>query len=470
MVFSSFLFLFLFLPVVASLYAITPRALKNSWLLLASMLFYAWGAPIVLPFLLASCLIDFFVSFKLTPGSLNEKQRKWLFSSVIALNLSALFYYKYFNFIAQEIGRILTIAGVTPLSHSEILLPIGISFFTFHKISYLGDIYRGKVLPARSLVDYCLYILFFPQLIAGPIIRYADVADQFQKRVHSSEGIYTGLVRLCLGLAKKVLIADSLGAVADQIWAMDSDKLGATTVWLAAICYSFQIYFDFSGYSDMAIGLARVFGFRFKENFDRPYRARNFSEFWRRWHISLSTFMREYLYIPLGGNRGSNLRTSLNLWITFLLSGLWHGASWNFIIWGAFHGCFLTLDKLGWERISNRLPQAASISLTFILVTVGWVFFRSSSLDEALNFLRNMMGMGLGGQDIPRAHLIDNRQLAMLFLAMILSFSPSLTSMYWKSTGNSLKALQAFAALALFWLSLAALASRGYTPFLYFKF
>ncbi len=463
MVFSSFFFLFLFLPVVAGIYALSPRPLKNVWLLIASMFFYAWGAPVVLPFLLISCIIDFTASFQLVPGKRNETTRKRIFALAVVINLSALLYYKYFNFAAAEISRLMTVIGFTPLTFSEVLLPIGVSFFTFHKISYLGDIYRGKVLPAKSLVDYCLYILFFPQLVAGPIIRYADVCSQFQNRTHSIELIFEGLTRFCTGLAKKVLIADSLGAVTDQIWAMERNNLSSSAIWLAVICYSFQIFFDFSGYSDMAIGLARVFGFRFKENFDRPYRSQNFTEFWRRWHISLSTFMREYLYIPLGGNRGSKMRTYLNLWITFLLSGLWHGASWNFIFWGAYHGTFLTIDKFGWKKVSDRLPYFINVSITFLLVTIGWLFFRAESLNEGFEMLSVMFGAGSDVREIPRAYLIDNRQITMLAIAALISFAPEL-----KLSKSAI--LNAACSLILFWLSMAALASRGYAPFLYFKF
>ncbi len=475
-VFSSFLFLFCFFPLVALCYVLTPRVLKNSILFAASVIFYAWGAPQVVPFLLLACAFDFFLSPFLVPGRIAEKQRRFVFGIAVAANLSALLYYKYFHFFVVEISRVFRALGFQPLTISEVVLPIGISFFTFHKISYLGDIFRGKVLPARSLVDYCLYILFFPQLIAGPIIRYADVAMQFSGRVHSIDGVCAGLTRLCLGLGKKVLIADSLGAVANQILGMQHQALSAGAVWLAVFCYSFQIFFDFSGYSDMAIGLAKVFGFTFKENFDRPYLSRNFTEFWRRWHISLSTFMREYLYIPLGGNRGSALRTTVNLWITFLLSGLWHGASWNFVIWGAFHGAFLTIDKIGWEKLSLRLPAAVSVGITFLLVTVGWVFFRAETLAEAVSLLQIMSGFGAQAPDIARASLIDNRQIAMLMIAIAASFTflPrkfEIPAVYTSSPlGATRSAGFCLGALLLFWLSIAALASRGYTPFLYFKF
>ena len=476
MVFSSFLFLFLFLPITSAIYAFTPRRFKNTCLLIASMLFYLWGAPIVLPFLLLACVFDFFISFLLIPGRISEKNRQRLFSLAVICNLSALFYYKYFNFVTAEVGKLLLTIGITPHSFPEVLLPVGISFFTFHKISYLGDVYRGKVLPASSLIDYCLYILFFPQLIAGPIIRYADVATQFKNRIHSIDSVYQGITRLCIGLGKKVLIADSLGTVVNQVFEMHPGQLSIISVWLAVICYSFQIFFDFSGYSDMAIGLARIFGFTFLENFNRPYRSRTFTEFWHRWHISLSNFMREYLYIPLGGNRISKYRTHLNLWITFLLSGLWHGASWNFVIWGAFHGSFLTLDKFCWDKIAKRLPNFINITITFLLVTVGWVFFRADTLNQAFDFLKIMLGFAPATNNLPRAYLIDNRQLSMLLLAAIICFAPNLDKTWWKlkfetyRCTTAITAAKSLSAFILLWLSAAALASRGYTPFLYFKF
>jgi alginate O-acetyltransferase complex protein AlgI len=476
MVFSSFLFLFLFLPVVCLLYFGLPRALRNSTLLLSSIIFYGWGAPQVVGFLLIGSLFDFFCSPWIVPGALSPQRRRALFTFAVIANLSALLYYKYFNFAAAEISRLFIAIGVTPLTWTSVVLPIGISFFTFHKISYLGDVYRGKVSPSRSAIDYCLYILFFPQLIAGPIIRYADVAGQFQTRVHSLEGVFEGLSRFCFGLGKKVLIADSLGAVVDPLFALKATQLSVGTVWLAAFCYSLQIFFDFSGYSDMAIGLAKVFGFSFRENFDRPYQSHSFTEFWRRWHISLSTFMREYVYIPLGGNRGSEVRMHINLWATFLLSGLWHGASWNFLVWGAYHGAFLTLDRLGWQKISDSLPRFIPVLLTFVLVTIGWVFFRAETLHRAFELLAIMIGFGSSSAAaLPRAFIIDNRSLVMLLCGILICFAPKLRGVEvtfprpdWMNASRlSVKAL---CALLLLSLSAAALASRGYTPFLYFRF
>ncbi len=474
MVFSSFPFLFLFLPSVCLCYFTSPRALRNLVLLFASIIFYGWGAPQVVGFLLIASLFDYLVSPWIVPDILTPKRRNALFTFAVIANLAALLYYKYFNFAAAEINRIFMAVGITPLTWSSVTLPIGISFFTFHKISYLGDVYRGKVLPSRSVIDYCLYILFFPQLIAGPIIRYADVAEQFQNRRNSLEGVFDGLSRFCFGLGKKVLIADSLGAVVDPLFALRATQLSFDTVWLAAICYSLQIFFDFSGYSDMAIGLAKVFGFSFRENFDRPYQAHSFTEFWRRWHISLSTFMREYVYIPLGGNRGSGLRTHVNLWATFLLSGLWHGASWNFLVWGAYHGAFLTLDRVGLQKLTESLPRFVSVLLTFVLVTVGWIFFRAETLPRAFELLSIMVGFGSTTPiALPRAFIIDNRSLVMFVCGVLICFIPRSLDIdvscprWMRASHLTFKAACAFLLLSL---SVAALASRGYTPFLYFRF
>jgi alginate O-acetyltransferase complex protein AlgI len=476
MVFSSFVFLFCFFPIVSLVYLLAPRGCRNWVLLIASALFYSWGAPHVLPFLILSCIVDYLLGSKLSPklvveNQLSEASRRRIFVFGIALNLSGLLYFKYAEFLLAELRPFLEGVGIHTPVLDPILLPLGISFFTFHKISYLGDVFRGKVAPAASLVDYILYIIFFPQLVAGPIIRYADVAMQFRGRVHSADKVFDGLVRFSIGLSKKVLIADSLGAVVDRILHLPGTSLGQGPVWLAMICYSFQIYFDFSGYSDMALGLARVFGFSFKENFNRPYSAASFTEFWRRWHMSLSMFMREYVYIPLGGNVGTRLRVALNLWITFLLSGLWHGASWNFIVWGAFHGFFLSLDKLGLKQWTSRAPRPLMVGVTFVLVTVGWVFFRAESLPRALELLSIMVGVsGNVVPAVPRGFLIDNRDLIMLAIAALVSFMPYANRRTHETTQLRWIPVQGVCVLVLLLLSSASLASRGFAPFLYFRF
>lgn len=472
MVFSSFFFLFFFLPFSLFSYHLTPNRFKNYSLLALSILFYAWGAPQVIHYVLLSCLADFHIGRQLTRS---VSKRKLLLAIGLILNLGLLFYFKYANFFLTQINLLVGSFGASPLEWQGVVLPIGISFFTFHKISYLVDVYRGTAEPAVSIGDYFLYILFFPQLIAGPIIRYHDINEQLRKRALPVDEYFYGVFRFCTGLAKKVLIADPLGAVADTIFKMSPETLPVRYAWLGILSYSFQIYFDFSGYSDMALGLARFFGFRIVENFNRPYLSRNFTEFWRRWHISLSNFMREYLYISLGGNRGSTARTYLNLWIVFLASGLWHGAAWNFIAWGIFHGTFLAVDKCCWLKISSRVPKVLNIALTFFMVTMGWVFFRADTLTHAVQLLKILFCLNDAPYDMPLAagYVIHFRAQVVFVLAWVLTFYPDDLMKIDRlkiSFPRLVTFAQGAAAITLFFLSSAALASAGYTPFLYFRF
>ena len=475
MVFSSFIFIFLFLPLVLASYFLAPRAARNSILLIFSLAFYGWGAPMVLLPLMVSCAIDYYVSKKLVPGAQSDGWRKYTLVAILGFNLSLLGYYKYANLFVHEINRALGWFQVTPLGWQEVLLPVGISFFTFHKITYLVDVYRGKVQLARSLRDYMLYVVLFSQLIAGPIVRYADVEGEIVKRTESINLFFSGLFRFSIGMGKKLLIADAMGDVANQVFALNSELLSAPWAWLGILAYSFQIYFDFSGYSDMAIALGWMFGFHFKENFNAPYSSRNITDFWRRWHISLSSFMREYLYIPLGGNKGTTFQTYRNLWIVFLLSGLWHGAAWNFVAWGAFHGFFLALDKLCWLKISERLPAALNVLLTFIVVMFGWVLFRAHDLSQALHYMSVMVGWvnPTGPVNLPRAYLIDNRGIVVLLAAALITFFPKFKLEpipHIEVLGLRRTALRGAVICLVLALSLCYLGSKGYTPFLYFRF
>jgi alginate O-acetyltransferase complex protein AlgI len=389
MVFSSSLFLFQFLPIFLAIYYLCPNRYRNLIALGASVWFYSWGAPRFIFLLLASSLADFIIAPNLQPsseGSGNQKRRRFLAAGLI-INLGVLFYFKYANFFIAEITPLLEVLGMTGFHWTNIALPIGISFFTFQKISYLMDVYRGTSKPSKSFINYFLYVSLFPQLIAGPIIRYHDVARQLTDRQHTSSRMLSGIWRFCLGLGKKVLIANALGEVADHAFALDQGGPSTGFAWLGILCYTFQIYFDFSGYSDMAIGLGRMLGFEYLENFNAPYIARNFTEFWKRWHISLSNWMREYLYFPLGGNKHGPVRTTFNLWLVFLLSGIWHGASWNFLVWGAFHGFFLSLDKIRRSIGIKPWPTFIAVPTTFILIMLGWVFFRAETLAQALSFI-----------------------------------------------------------------------------------
>jgi len=478
MVFSSREFLFIFLPVLLLLYSIVPARWRNGVALAGSLFFYAWGAPRFVFVLCGSSLIDYVLSRRIAVAGTRTVRRRTL-AAAVTVNLAVFLYAKYANFFVGEANRALTAFGADPVSWTEIVLPIGISFFTFQKLSYLIDVYRGIVAPARSFATYLLYVSLFPQLIAGPIVRYHDVNRQLAERTLSTDKMLDGIWRFCTGLAKKVLVANVLGEVADRAFGLEIARLTAPQAWIGVLCYSFQIYFDFSGYSDMAIGLGRMLGFRFLENFNRPYTARTFTEFWRRWHISLSNWMREYLYIPLGGNRCGRARTYLNLWIVFVLSGFWHGAAWNFVVWGAYHGFFLCLDKLTGFSRRRSMPAWIGIPLTFSLVTVGWVFFRAADLAHAGDYLGRMFLVSAPAADAGIMHwgsFCDLRASTLLFVAAVLSFGPALfkppAALRERIAPDGLIPLLARygTAMLLLAVSAAALAAGQFNPFIYFRF
>jgi alginate O-acetyltransferase complex protein AlgI len=472
MVFSSFIFIFYFLPLCAGTYFLAPKFLRNFVLLVWSLLFYAWGAPKIFVLYVVSCVLDFILA-RLLEGDRTDRKRKLILSASIILNIGALLYYKYFNFFLGDLNSLLVSFGFSKIEIAKIILPIGISFFTFHKISYVVDVYRRTVKPASNFINYALYISLFPQLVAGPIVRFHDICADLEEREHSIDKIFDGFCRFSMGLAKKILIADVLGAVADRVFSQPELHMSGLIAWLGIVCYAYQIYFDFSGYSDMAIGLAKVFGFTFLENFDRPYTAKNITEFWRRWHISLSRWMRDYLYIPLGGNRFGALRTYFNLWIVFFISGLWHGASWNFVFWGCFHGFFLCLDRLVWLKVSKFLPSFIQTLLTFIVVLIGWVFFRLDTFPKALSYLTMMFDPSrffVAEKLIPRAQFIQDHGVFIFVLASLLCFLPSLEISRIRISESTLLTLKAFGCLALFVLSILSLASANYSPFIYFQF
>ena len=475
-IFSSLTFLFVFLPLTLATYYACPARHRNAVALAASLLFYAWGAPRFVIVLAVSCLVDYGLSRCLPPEQ-DAPGRRRMLALAVALNLGLLLYFKYANFFVGELNGWLGRFGAEPLAWTAVALPIGISFFTFQKISYLVDVYRGTARVARNAADYLLYVILFPQLIAGPIVRYHDVALQLEHREYARERFFTGMLRFCQGLGKKVLVANTLAEVADAAFGVAPGALSCGWAWLGVVAYAFQIYFDFSGYSDMAIGLGRLLGIEFLENFNRPYISRSITEFWRRWHISLSNFMREYLYVPLGGNRVGAGRTYLNLWIVFLVSGFWHGAAWNFVAWGAFHGFFLSLDKLVRNTRLARAPAWAGIPATFILVLFSWVLFRADSLTHALAYMQNMLaGPGAGPAAAPEFAL-GTRHLAMLAAAVVLCFGPAVKSLPFDfmrlepagATPRQAAVRFAVALLLLGW-SAAVLATSSFNPFIYFRF
>ncbi len=475
MVFSSLTFLFLFLPATLAAYYACPARHRNAVALLASAFFYAWGAPRFVIVLFVSGLADYVMSRELPAGRRAPGGRRGVLALAVALNVSLLLYFKYANFFVAEFNTVLARLGAGPVSWTAVALPIGISFFTFQKLSYLVDVYRGTAQPARSAADYLLYVVLFPQLIAGPIVRYHDVAQQLAQRDYPRERFFTGILRFSQGLGKKVLVANTLAEIADATFGVAPAGLSCGQAWLGVLAYAFQIYFDFSGYSDMAIGLGRLLGIEFLENFNRPYISRSITEFWRRWHMSLSNWMREYLYLPLGGNRRGSARTYLNLWIVFLISGFWHGAAWNFVAWGAFHGFFLCCEKMvGKERV-GRIPAWAAVPATFVVVLFSWVLFRAPTLEYALAYAGRMLALGA-----PAAGAVLGfglRHQMLLAAALVICFGPALKPHPFDfmrldpGRARPGQALARFAAamILLVW-SAAVLATSSFNPFIYFRF
>lgn len=390
MVFSSSIFLFYFLPIFLVTYFAVNKKYKNLVALLFSTFFYAWGAPEFVGLVFGSLIVDYFIVKQLEKTT--DKRRLLLIISIV-LNIGMLAYFKYANFMVENFNSIIESFGGNPGSWTKVVLPIGISFFTFQKLSYTIDIYRKESKSLDKFVDYAMYIMLFPQLIAGPIVRYNEIANQITDRskTETNDNRLAGFYRFVIGLAKKILIANSLGAVVDEIFAMDPFLLSTEMTWIGVIAYSFQIYYDFSGYSDMAIGIGKMIGFNFPENFNNPYVSRNITEFWRRWHMTLSRWMRDYLYIPLGGNRvKTKARFFFNLWIVFFLSGLWHGAAWNFVAWGVFHGLFLVIDRLFLVKFTDKIGKYPAVILTYFITLIGWVIFRSESLEYAIDYITRM--------------------------------------------------------------------------------
>ena len=485
MVFSSPVFLFLFLPVLLALYFVTPRCLRNALLLLASLLFYAWGEGIYLFVMLGSCWFNYLLVLAAEPLRARGWQRP-VMALAVAANLAVLVSLKYANFLVDNLNLLLGTVGLPGFFLAPVHLPIGISFFTFHAISYVVDVYRGRNPVQRNPIDFGLYIALFAQLVAGPIVRYNDVADQFRNRTVTAEGFARGVRRFLVGLAKKMLIANTIAVSVDAAFALPPQAVTTSMAWLSAVGYILQLYFDFSGYSDMAIGLALMFGFRFKENFNYPYVAQSITDFWRRWHISLSTWFRDYLYIPLGGSRVGRGRQLANLMIVFFLCGLWHGASWNFLIWGVYHGLFLVAERLGLEALVQRMWRPLRHAYVLLVHTVGCVLVRAADLPQALAWLAAMAGVG-AGTDVPHGawtYLTNDCLLALL--AGVVGSVPWLPYLAgvrdrWLAAGAphfpgkrlvraGVQFAEVGACVALLYASAVLLAAGTYNPFIYFRF
>lgn len=473
MVFSAPLFLFLFLPIFFLFYYLFPQRFKNTILLIFSVLFYTWGAPEFVVFFMVSIVADFMITRQMAMAP-DDKRRSWLLLSLI-LNISLLGYFKYANFFVDSCTTLFSWLGVELSDWKRVALPIGISFFTFQKISYTIDLYRKCCQPLRRIQDYAVYILMFPQLIAGPIVRFKEIEHQLLHR--NEENVFDarviGFIRFVVGLSKKVLIANVLGEQVDSIFSISPNDFSTGTAWIGILAYTFQIYFDFSGYSDMALGLGRMVGFNFPENFNFPYISRSISEFWKRWHITLGKWMMDYLYIPLGGNRISRKRTYINLWLVFLISGLWHGDAWTFVAWGIFHGFFIVADKLFLLKFLNRIGRIPAAIVTFFIVVMGWVIFRADSLQYAFLYFRKLFICEFR----PDGFVFDSRFLFVFGLALIFSFMglisklEALPKRVFDEKAPIVRIVFFFIiAILLYLLCGGAILSGSFNPFIYFRF
>ena len=483
MVFTSPVFIFLFLPLTLCGYFLIRTELRNLLLFSASLVFYAWGESGYVAIMVAAICITYCCGRLL---AFADKYQLPAYRMVglwggIGGNLLLLGYYKYGTFIITNLNIVLEYYKMPGLEWKSVHLPIGISFFTFQAISYLVDVYRHNVAAQRNIVDCALYITLFPQLIAGPIVRYQTLASQLASRTISVPMLSSGIQRFVIGFAKKLIIANQIGEVADRIFILPPSKMTFALAWIGITCYTLQIYFDFSAYSDMAIGLGRMFGFRFLENFNYPYISQSMQEFWQRWHISLSSWFRDYVYLPLGGSRKGQATTYRNLWIVFVLCGLWHGAEWNFVVWGILHGLYLAIERTGFSKVLQTWWKPARQGYVLVLFMTSMVFFRADTLSHAWDFLTVMFGKHGVSVDIYGLFLyLDIKRVIIIILACIacMPVSQRLTDWYWTlSQKVSSRTLQRWVIIGycgwlclIFWLSLANMSADMYNPFIYFKF
>ena len=466
MVFTTHIFLFYFLPLVLLIYYLLPRY-KNAFLTIASYVFYGWWAPWFVILMMTSTVLDYICGGIIAqPGASAARRRAALITAIVG-DLGLLAFFKYYVFTAENLNVLLHIFGASSLPILQITLPIGISFYTFESMSYTIDVYRGVAQRARSFSDLSCFISLFPHLVAGPIVRYNVVAEQIASREHTREKFTHGVALFILGFAKKTLLANPMGSLADSVFAAQSPL--ALDAWVGVIAYAFQIYFDFSGYSDMAVGLSRLFGFVIPKNFASPYLSESITDFWRRWHISLSTWLRDYLYVPLGGNRKGLRRTYINLAAIMLIGGLWHGANWTFVIWGTYHGTLLAFERWrGKTAPYDWLPRGARVAFTFVLVLFSWVLFRSPTLPAAIQYFGSMFGINSAARPaiLLGAEIYTPYYLAILGLCALLSFQ-RLEVYDWV---QGLSWPRAFALVPLFMLAIGAMFTQGVNPFLYFQF
>ena len=462
MVFSSTLFLFLFLPIVLfAYYAVSPLRYKNSLLLIASLLFYSWGEPTNILVMLLSIIINWSLALLIQKHQKENKLQNTLFISSILFNLGILFYFKYIDFFIENLNSLFH----CDIQKTNVALPIGISFFTFQALSYIIDVKRNKIPVQRNLLDLGLYISFFPQLIAGPIVRYIDIKEQIQKRSIDIQKFNEGCIRFMAGFSKKILIADQLSPYIGKIFL--AHGISAPTAWLGAVAFTLQIYFDFSGYSDMAIGLGKMFGFDFFENFNYPYISKSIKEFWRRWHISLSQWFRDYVYIPLGGSRVRKPRLIGNLFVVWFLTGFWHGASWNFIFWGLYYFAFLVLEQSFFGKILKKMPRATQHTYAISVFLIGWIFFRESGLKEAFTYVQNLFTINENTW-LDFIYTIDEKFIFCTFIGIL--FSTPIIPFIKNRIGKKAEIVFTVLTYATFIVAIAFLLGAGFSPFLYFRF
>lgn len=464
MVFSSLIFLFVFLPITMIIYYICPRILRNAVLLLASLVFYAWGEPVYIILMLYSIIMNYVMGLIIEKHKNEDKHSAMKMDLIytVLINLAVLGFFKYYGFVVENLNTILPF----DIPYKELALPIGISFYTFQTMSYIIDVYRDKVSAQKNIISFGAYVSMFPQLVAGPIVRYSDVCEQLNHRKETVAKFSNGMQFFVKGMAKKVLLANTIGVLFTTIDGMDLDNVSVVLAWLGCIAYTLQIYFDFSGYSDMAIGLGKMFGFDFIKNFDYPYIATSITDFWRRWHMSLSSWFREYVYIPLGGNRVSVGKHIRNILVVWFLTGLWHGASWNFIAWGMYYGIVLLIEKYFLADFLEGLPRVFAHIYSLIIIGIGWVFFFSVDLSSAFKYIGRMFGAGDGG-------FMDSNTLyyiltyGILFIIAGFCSTPVVKKHFERKTGF-IASVGIY--LLLFIVSVAYLVNATYNPFLYFRF
>lgn len=469
MVFSSMTFLLVFLPLISMFYFMADKKFKNLILLVFSLIFYAWGEPKYIILMVLSIIINYFIGLIIDKYSKDKKVKITTLICAIIINIGLLIYFKYYNF---GIGIVNGLFHLN-ISLKDIVLPIGISFYTFQILSYVIDLYRGTIKVQKNIFNLALYVSFFPQLIAGPIVKYKDIEKEINDRKTSIEDLNYGIKRFVYGLSKKVLLANTLALTADYIFDSELSALNTPIMWLGAICYTLQIYFDFSGYSDMAIGLGRIFGFHFNENFNYPYISKSITEFWRRWHISLSTWFKEYIYIPLGGNRKGKYRTYINLMIVFLTTGLWHGASWNFVCWGIYYGIFLIIERIFLKKYLDKYVVLPHIYTIFLFI-LGWVMFRAPGMKYALDLYKLMFSFDFSSTYLYSQYIFNGQFIFILIISILMCGPVQVLSKVIfeknKDIQNKLYKLENIFVILLFILCLLDLSSNGYNPFIYFRF